>query len=183
MNYNNATITDAGTELLQDLTISASTLRISKVKLGRGTYTEEDDLRVRTNLKSMMQEFDVFQVEKDTREQIRIMAIATNEGLREGYHMTEMGVYALDSNDNEVLLALAVAYDESETDYMPADDQTFLSSINIISYIKVSNRVTVTTVSDTGYAALSDYIITKRQVDSISVSDDGEGNLTLSLPI
>ena len=131
----------------------------------------------------MMQEFDVFQVEKDTREQIRIMAIATNEGLREGYHMTEMGVYALDSNDNEVLLALAVAYDESETDYMPADDQTFLSSINIISYIKVSNRVTVTTVSDTGYAALSDYIITKRQVDSISVSDDGEGNVTLSLPI
>ena len=183
MNYNNATLTDAGVELLQDLTMTSGTLRISHVKLGKGAYSEADDLTVRTNLKSQMQEFDVFQVEKDTHDQIRIVAIATNEGLREGYHITEMGIFALNSNDEEVLLAMAVAYDEAETDFMPADDQSYLASINILSYIKVSNRVTVTAVSDTGYAALSDYLQTKIKVDTINVMDDGDGNVTLALPI
>lgn len=183
MNYDYAIITTAGAALLQDLALTSGELTISHIKTGKGSYSSGEDLASRTQLKSQMQSFDVFQVEKDTNDQIRITSVATNEGLIEGYRMTEMGLFALNADEEEILLAIAVTYNEYEADYMPADNQSFLASINILSYIKVSNNVTVNTVSDTGYAALSDYLITKKKVDIISLSDDGEGNVLLTLPI
>lgn len=183
MKYNNATLTNAGASLLQYLTLSQGTLTITCIRTGNGTYSEADNLKTRTRLKSPMQEVQATQVERDARNQIQITSVVTNEGVRTGYPITEMGIFALNEHNQEILIALAVCYSKDEADYMPADDLDFLASINLFSYIKVSNTMNVTTVSDTGYAALADFLITKHKVNSISVSDDGAGNVVVALPL
>ena len=183
MKYSRAAITNAGASLLQSLAISSGTLNITYVKFGDGSYSSSEDLKTKTQLKSLKQQFEVSQIDKDANDQIRIITVATNEGLAEGYYMTEMGVFALDENEQEILVAIAVVHDAEDTDYMPQDDQTFPTSINVLSYIKVSNNVSVTTVSESGYVSLAEYLLTKQKVESISVTDDGDGNVVLTLPI
>lgn len=183
MKYSSATITDRGIEHLRDLTVSSGTLRLTYVRTGNGSYTSGETLATKTNLKNRMQQFMIHQVEVDANGQLRITVTATNDGLATGYYMTEMGVFALDENDQEFLLALAVEYDQEQADYMPIWDQSYTASINILSYIKLTNNVSVSVISDTGYAPLTDYLETKHKVNSISISDDGDGNVVLTLPI
>ena len=183
MKYDNATLTNAGVTLLRDLAMTKGTLTITCIRTGDGSYTKTEDLKVRKSIKKPKQEVQVTQVERDFRNQIRIASVITNEGLDSGYPITEMGVYALDQNDKEIMLAIAVCYSSEEADYMPKDDESYYASINLFSYIKVSNTTNVTTVSDTGYASLADFLITKHKVNSIAVTDDSDGNVVISLPL
>lgn len=183
MKYNNATLTASGTSLLQSLALTAGVLTITRIVTGDGSYVDGEDLVSKTELKNPLQDFPCHQIERDTNDQIRIMTVATNDGLDTGYYMTEMGIFARGESGDEILLAIAVAYNPAEADYMPPDDQSFSVGINILSYIRVSSTVEVTVISDTAYAALSDFLIVKRRVDLISVSDDGQGNVVLTLPI
>lgn len=146
-NFNAATLTRKGIGLLAKAQAGLTGIHITKAAAGDGAYGLDESLAEATALKNQRQEFpfDKLSVSNDTT--VAMKFTITNEqaqgNLQEGYHVKEVGVFAEDPDEGEILYAIATAV-ENQWDYMPAYNSLMPAYITVEFYAEVSNASEVT---------------------------------------
>lgn len=146
-NFNAATLTKKGIGLLAKAQAGLTGIHMTKAAAGDGAYGLDEPLAEATALKNQRQEFpfDKLSVSNDTT--VAMKFTITNEqaqgNLQEGYHVKEVGVFAEDPDEGEILYAIATAV-ENQWDYMPAYNSLMPAYITVEFYAEVSNASEVT---------------------------------------
>ena len=116
----NMTITTKGLNLRARAEAEELVLQFTKVAIGNGDYDGSEDLMPLTDLKSKKQELGINSktYEENT---ISLKTVVSNTDLTEGYYIKEIGVYAQDPDEGEILYSISVAMDD-KWDYLPAEE-------------------------------------------------------------
>ena len=146
--FNQAVLTTKGIALLAKAQAGRCTINLTKAVSGNGTYTAGEDLASRTALKNKMQEFSINTVIVQNRTNVYVKFIITNypdaqHALATGYYVREIGLYATDPDEGEILYAIATAV-QDQWDYMPSYNNLLPSTITIEMLTEVANASTVT---------------------------------------
>lgn len=150
-------LTAAGADL-HARSIAGEKMQITRFALGNGVYTgtETDDaIRKMTALKSQKNNYGVSAVETISESTCKITMIATNEGITEGYYVTELGIFAAGSDGKEVLYSIIVA-DPAKPDWMSAYNAVAPSSLRYYNFVSVGNAANVTVKAGSGAVATTD---------------------------
>ena len=122
--------------VLQAKVEAGETLSLTKLKLGSGIIGEGQSLEALTDLVSPEQNLGI--AEKTALESglTEIKATITNAGLEEGYYVRELGVFAQDPDEGEILYAVTT---DTAPDYLPAQGSATVLSQEFAIYIATSN--------------------------------------------
>lgn len=155
--YKSIVTTTAGLNLLA-AAVAGGTIEFTAVKTGNGTYDGTESLTELTDLKSVQQSFGIGSVAKNGTE-VKLRSVFSNEGVADGYSMTEIGLYAKDADDTEILYAVMIAED-GLADYLPPYAET-PTSITMEMYLKLTESeesvtFTASVVSGT-YVTMEDF--------------------------
>lgn len=154
--FRKAVITQKGIALVQKTQVQGIKLTFTRLVTGSGEYTEDEALDGAVALKQQVQEFPFSSLDVVDYQTIKLVTVISNEDLNTAYYIREIGVYAQDPDEGEILYSLAAAY-PGRADYMPAYDGLAPVTIGLDTYQSVSNSGNVTIRADTGaYAAAED---------------------------
>lgn len=168
--FRDAVITQAGIALLQKTQMQSIKLTFTKIAVGSGEYEEEESLDNVTALKNKIQEFPISSKEIVDFQTILLKSVISNNELDEAYYIREIGVYANDPDNGEILYSLAVAY-PGKADYFPAYDGMAPVTIGIDTYQTVSDSGNVIIQAGSGaYAAAEDLEKLEQRVSSKTVN-------------
>lgn len=170
--WNQSKLTTAGKALLAKAQAGQTSIQITKVQTGSGSYSSGENLEGRTALKTPKQTFPIQSKSISDADNTLILKIAiTNksetETLSTGYDITELGIFAKDPQKGEILYSIATA---STSDYMPAYNGVIPSVINLSYYLEVANAENVTINSAGALALQADLEKLEARVTSIEQS-------------
>lgn len=134
------TLTNDGAKLLANVTANNLPLVLSCIKFGTGQYDETVVMREMEQLAAEKQTIGISRKEIVNKTTCKITGIITNTGLNSGYYLRELGIYAIDADNNEVLFM--VNYDDVP-DYMPAENDGSAVEQEFSVYITLNNEANV----------------------------------------
>ena len=150
-NFNEAVLTRKGIGLLAKAQAGQSGINLTKAASGCGSYEEGESLIEKEALKDQRQEFPLDKLSIQNSTTVSVRFTITNEqatgNLQEGYRVKEVGIFAEDPDEGEILYALATTV-EGQWDYMPAYNSLLPTYISVEFYAEVSNAANVTIVSN-----------------------------------
>lgn len=129
-------VTNKGKELITKLIEGSETINFTRIKTSVHDYSS-DNLEDLTDIEEVKQESMISSVEKTDNTTVEVIAMINNSTLQEGYYIKTIGLYAQDSNSNEILYGVSVA--GKYPDYMPAYGGKTVSSISYKLITKVDN--------------------------------------------
>lgn len=146
--FNQAVLTTKGIALLAKAQGGLCTINLTKAVSGNGSYAAGEDPASRTALKNQMQEFSINTVIVQNNTNVYVKFIISNHpdehtSLAQGYYVREIGLYATDPDEGEILYAIATAVTD-QWDYMPSYNNLLPSTITIEMLTEVANASTVT---------------------------------------
>lgn len=146
--FHDAVLTTQGLALLAKAQAGLCSIQLTKAVTGDGAYSDGEDITSRTALKSQKQEFLLNTVTVQNETNVFVKFIITNyksasEYLSQGYYVKEIGLYATDPDDGEILYAIAIAVTD-QWDYMPSYNSLIPATITIDILTEVSNASSVT---------------------------------------
>lgn len=148
--FNEAVLTTKGIALLAKAQAGRCAIKLTKAETGSGSYARGEDLKARTALKSRMQTFPLNTVRTQNATNVYVKFIITNKqeggNLAQGYYVKEVGLFATDPDEGEILYAIATAV-ENQWDYMPSYNNLLPSTITLEFLTEVSNAANVTIVA------------------------------------
>ncbi|MCI9388386.1 MAG: hypothetical protein HFH54_01715 [Lachnospiraceae bacterium] len=148
-NFNEAVLTRKGIGLLAKTQAGLTGIGFTKAVAGSGSYADDELLTDKTALKDQRQEFPIDKLSVINSTTVSIKFTITNEqatgNLQEGYYVKEVGLYATDPDEGEILYAIATTV-EGQWDYMPAFNSLMPTYISVEFYAEVSNSANVTIV-------------------------------------
>ena len=154
-NWNGLVLTKKG-QLLQAKVGTGVVLALTKMKLGSGVLPEGALLEDLTDLVTPEQNVGIAAKEVLTDQKIcKISATITNVGLSAGYYVRELGVFANDPDDGEILYAVT---SDSAPDYLPQEGGSTAVSQEFAVYISASNASDVNVSIDSGALATMGYV-------------------------
>ena len=161
--YTNMYMTKKGRKL-QAKAESGVLLKFTKVSIGDGQNNGQniDDL---TALISPKKDLGIsgIQVEID---QCKIHSSIDNEGLTEGFYVWEIGLFAEDPDDGEILFGIIFA---KEADFLPANGGTTGVNAEFEIIVVIGNAKEITAViSNTGYVSREEYNKLVLRIDATS---------------
>lgn len=125
-------------------------ITLTKAAAGDGSYSSTEDLTSRTALKSQKQTFPLNTVTVQNQSNVFVKFIMSNHmdsayggDLANGYYVKEIGLFATDPDEGEILYAIAIGV-QDQWDYMPAYNDLLPSTITVDFLTEVSNASTVT---------------------------------------
>lgn len=154
--FKKAVITEKGLALINKVQTGSVNLEFTKISTGEGDYADSEDLTKATALKEKRQDFVLSSIEVIDNDTVKIRTVIGNQGLESGYYIKEIGLYAADPDEGEILYSLAVAY-QGQWDYLPSEVEMKLATITLDTFSSVANASTVTIQGGTGaYASAAD---------------------------
>ena len=132
--YKSYVITKAGLELLA-AAYTGGNIEFTSIKTGSGSYDGTEDLSEMTALKDVQQSFGLSSVTR-TETQVKVRSVISNEGVENGYYITEIGLFAKDASDTDILYAVIIS-DPEYKDYMPPSVEA-PTSMTLEIYLKIS---------------------------------------------
>lgn len=154
-NWNGLVLTKKG-QLLQAKVGTGVVLALTKMKLGSGVLPEGTSLEDLTDLVTTEQNVGIAAKEVLTDQKMcKISATINNVGLSAGYYVRELGVFANDPDDGEILYAVT---SDSAPDYLPPEGGSTAVSQEFAVYISASNASDVEVSIDTGALATMGYV-------------------------
>lgn len=148
-NFNEALLTKKGIALLAKTQAGQTGVKLTKAAAGCGTYEEGGSLVEREALKDQRQVFPLDKLSVQNSTTVSIRFTITNEqasgNLQEGYYVKEVGIFAEDPDEGEILYAIATTVTD-QWDYMPAYNSLLPTYISVEFYVEVSNAASVTIV-------------------------------------
>ena len=140
--FNGFILTNKGRELLAKA-IAGETLTFTKISFGDGLY--EGDKKEIQELAGLKNVFFINQIKKTGVGQVSLRAVITNRAVETGYHIKEIGIYAVCGNEEEVLYAYNTAV---EADYLPPFNGNNLIELEYQNYIVIDQAEKVTAIID-----------------------------------
>ena len=120
--YKSVVITNAGLELVAAAHSGGGTIQFTGIKTGNGVYDGTEVLEDMTSLKSVKQTFGITGITREAAV-VKIRSALSNEGVTEGYYMTEIGVYVSEpETSTEILYAIIIAEDDMADYFTPYKD-------------------------------------------------------------
>ena len=167
--FNGTILTDKGRNLLAKA-LTGTELKFTKVSLGDGVWNESVNPESLTGLVSKKMDLAINALEVTGDGTARLRFVLTNTGLSEGFFTREIGIYANDPDEGEILYA--VTYSKNP-DFIPADGVVKIENVTDI-YTVVSNAQNVE-------AVISDTVVIATKDDVNALKTDLEsGNITVS---
>ena len=134
-------LTEAGRDLLA-LCQTGVELRFTKVSVGDGTITSTEELLKMTELKHELYEATMTGIKANGDGTSTISVSLSNDGVKEGFLLKELGLYAQDPRKGEILYA--VAYYDQYSDYIPVHNQEMVEiMMDIIVVVSNVENVTI----------------------------------------
>ena len=163
-------LTNKGLALLAKWQLGRATPTITRAVIGSGSYSASESLTGRTALKSQKLSVGISTMYIQNSTTVLLKCIFDNSTLAAGFRITEIGIYATDPDEGEILYSIAVSTDESNADYLPAFNGTYPSTIVFNYQIEVSNAAAVTIIAGTGaYAPADDFNELVSDVEGLTI--------------
>lgn len=163
-------LTNKGLACLAKWQLGRGTPTITRCVIGSGSYTASESLATRTSLKVQKLSVGISTKYIQNTTTVLLKAIFDNTTLTAGFKVTEIGIYAIDPDDGEILYSMAVSADESVADYFPAYNGTYPSTIVFNYQVEVANASTVTIQAGTGaYAPADDFNELQEDVEELTI--------------
>ena len=147
-----AVITSKGLALDAKIKAGQTTAVFTRVKLGDGTYGEQEDLKGATNLKNTRNEFGISSIKVIDENTVRIRIVTNNSSLNSGYYISELALFATDPDEGEILYSISLGV-PGKMDYQPSETEMLNATATIDILTSISDVETATIVSGTGAAA------------------------------
>ena len=145
--FQSSVLTKKGIALLAKAQTGRCAITLTKAAAGDGTHILGEDLTACTDLKAKKQTFPLTTVTTQNLTNVFVKFIMANKqesgSLLHGYYVKEIGIYANDPDEGEILYAIAIGV-ENQWDYMPAYNELLPSTITVDFLVEVSNADTVT---------------------------------------
>lgn len=145
--FQEAKLTHKGIALLAKAQAGTCTINLTKAASGAGSYSIGEDIATRTTLKDQRQTFPLTTVTVQNKSNVFVKFIMTNKqdggNLQAGYYVKEVGIFAQDPDEGEILYAIAIGV-ENQWDYMPAYNDLLPSTITVDFLTEVANADSVT---------------------------------------
>lgn len=142
--FNSAVITKKGQSLMAKVMAGATKLNFTKIAISENTLSS--DLASLTGIGTIKQSQAVSYVERQNNSYVKVGTSFVNTSLASGYYVRNIGLYATDPQEGEILYSISVA-DESEktAEWMPPFNGVGSSSliVNLITAIGNASNVTV----------------------------------------
>lgn len=152
-NWNGLVMTEKGIAL-QSKVQAGEVLNITKLKLGSGILPAETDIRKLTDLIKPEQNLGIGGREPNG-DYCKISATISNVGLATGYYVRELGVFAQDPDEGEILYAYTT---DGAPDYLPAEGGSIVISQEFSVNIAVSDTDKINVEIDPGALATMGYV-------------------------
>jgi len=124
--FNNTIITKKGHALIAKIVAGTATPNFTKIRTSDHQYPSETNFEELTSLSGIKQTVDVASVTKVSPAKIRVSGVFTNAALETGYYVRNIGLYAVDPQEGEILYSITTAI---EADWMPPQGGISASSI------------------------------------------------------
>lgn len=176
--YKKFALTEKGQLLLNKVIAGECDLVVTKAATGDGEPEEGEDLKIWTALKNQRQFFGISSFSR-LDDKIRIRFVISNydpgsgAGLEEEYRVKEIGVYAEDPEEGEILYAVSTA-DAGKGDFIPAYDETSPMTVTVNAYLVVGTGGNVLIrVSPDAYATAADVAELRQRTGDVEDTIDG----------
>ena len=146
-NWQGAILTDKGRTLQAKVEGGLCQLALTKLKTGNGTISGSQTLEELTDLVSPKQNIAISAVVVDENQPgvVYVKGILSNASLTTGYLVKELGLFATDPDDGEILYAVTV---DSNPDYLQDNTSATVITEALKLAIAVSNTSDVTATLD-----------------------------------
>ena len=158
-------LTNKGNALQIKVEAGKCKLNITKLKLGSGTAS--GDIVNLTDLVQVEQTVPISNIEVIDDYTCRITGLVTNQGLNKTYYIREIGLYAQDPDDGEILYLVAV---DKNPDVMPADNYQMIISQEFNIDVVVSNVDSVNVTSQPVHLVTDDELNKKIEEHNTSAN-------------
>lgn len=165
--FKSAVITTKGQALLAKVVAGTCKLEFTKIAVSENTLS--GDLASKTGIGTVKQSEKVASVVRQNGANVKVSASFSNETLGAGYYVRNIGLYATDPQDGEILYSISVA-DESEAtaDWMPPFNGIGVSSLLVDLVTAVSNASNVSvTVDPSAGATVAQIVNLQEQIDDV----------------
>lgn len=142
--------------LLEMKWLNGATPVFTRMAIGAGSYTEGESLLNRTALKEQKLSVGLTSRTIQGGTTVVLKAIFSNATLAAGFNVTEIGVFALDPDEGEILFGMAVSADEAHADFLPAYNGAYPSTLVFNYQLEMNNASSVTIQANTGAYASAD---------------------------
>lgn len=170
-NFTKTRLTDKGLALLAKTGVSVT---VTKVKTGNGEYQTDADIGAMTELKSEKQEFKITSTQKKTDTTYAIKFVMSNKELAEDYLFTEIGIYASDPDEGEILYAVCYA-ENKDADMIRKYSGLYEFKAIIVLNIQVNAGGVVNVVEQGLYALAEDLEELRAEVGDKVDKEEGKG--------
>ena len=153
--FNSAIITKKGLALLTKAVANKVKLEFTQIKTSENALS--GDLASRADIGTIKQAEKVASIVRQNEYSVKVSTSFTNKGLTAGYYIRNIGLYALDSQEGEILYSISVADESVATaDYMPPPNGVSVNSLMVDLITAVSNASKVNlTVDPTATATVA----------------------------
>lgn len=165
--FKSAVITEKGQALLAKVVAGTTKLAFTKIAVSADTLS--GDLVKRTDIGTIKQSSKIASVSKQNNSNVKVSASISNETLHEGYYIRNIGLFATDPQDGEILYSISVADESTATaDWMPPFNGIGTSSLLIDLVTAVSNASEVNvSVDPSTSATVAQIIDLQEQIDDV----------------
>lgn len=143
-NWSGFTLTNMGADLQAKINAGVTTLALTKIGLGSGSSS--GSINALTQMLNKVQDVQISKITPNNNI-VEVDFTLTNKGLNAAYKMSEMGIFATDPDEGEILFAYMT---DSSPDTMPADGSATVVSLDVTLNITFSNTGNVSATIDTG---------------------------------
>lgn len=166
--FKSALLTSKGIALLAKASTGKATIEFTRAATGDGSYVDSENTTQRNELKSPKQSFPITNIKIINNSTVYLKFVISNIELTHGYYIKEVGIYAKDPDEGEILYSLAVAV-ENEYDFLPAYNELIPSTIIMEFYTEVSNAKEVRIEVQEGVFALAEDLIQLEKTMQIEI--------------
>lgn len=150
--FNKAVITAKGLALNAKIVAGQTNAVFTAIRLGNGVYDGTENLNVVTTLKSIKQTFGISSIMRTESNAVRLRSVIDNLGIEEGYYISEVGIYAQDPDNGEILYSIALGV-KNKMDYQPSESELEGATSTFDTYTVISNAESATITMGTGAMA------------------------------
>lgn len=165
--FKGAVITKKGQELLAKVMGGSLKLEFTQIKTSENVL--KGDLASLTNIGTVKQAEKVASVVKQNEYNVKVSTSFSNTGLTTGYYIRNIGLYAKDPAEGEILYSISVADEGIATaDWMPPANGLGVSSlmVDLITTVSTASNVNME-VDPTATATVAQIISLQSQLDDV----------------
>ena len=158
--YKTSKITNSGQELLLNCLANKAELQFTRIAFGSGEYSTDSGIVAQTALKGEKQSVSISTISVKSSNSVVVSAILSNQGLKTGYRITEIGLFAKDKSNTsaqEVLYAICIAED-GYADYFPEYNGYAPTKLLQDFYIEVADASSTTILVDDSVGVSKAYL-------------------------